>query len=761
MEYEAQRSPGGFQRQLDRLSGLLALFAAGLDEVKKAHDEELCACNSQAAGLQAARPAASQLLPALRGTRRRHSVGCCPLETTADSESSANLAKDRKATLSSIVDVQFISERNCPRLRNEDLRLDSRNCGKPVVIGSYSDIDTVDLNSEASIESLSEWRRQTTVSIPGAMQHRELDEAAEVEGFNRQCSPFSICSLVEAFQLRDAWVLSEKQMSKVSRRRRRSSTAYSGEFGMGLNAASDRQRSFDEGGKFSLPLHPLSLPRAIWNLAAVILVAYDFIVLPLVTFDLPDDLFHETMTGIILAYWTLDIGLSFATGCYVNGKLIMEWREICKQYLKTWLFFDLVILLPGLVLSVANMAARDSVGLLRALRSARTMRLLRFLGILRIFKGNRLLYTLKSGVNSTSLLLCLTVARVILGVILLCHLLASSWYFVGKQSPNGWIYIEGIQDRALGDKYLSSLQWGLARIHPSTFGKNDSLQSVPERIFAIVMSLFAFCGGGYFVSSITTTMSELQRLREGQTRKMHILREYIRDNNISSSLSMRVKNYVETNTSRAREVNTKQIAEFLPAPLVADLRLEAWSPIVAAHPKLITLMTWTPRFLWSLCKTALMETVVFPGDTVFATGDSAEKMFFVIMGAMTYTVGRSITSNSSADSEDIRSGQWLSEAALWTQWRHKGELCGEADSTLLTLDAEQLILLARGHRSSAVEMAYYAHLFVKALNEIGDGVTDLLPVDFPDDDDGTPHYSERSVYTPDSTSEMLVSIAPR
>ncbi|CAK0830718.1 unnamed protein product [Prorocentrum cordatum] len=163
-----------------------------------------------------------------------------------------------------------------------------------------------------------------------------------------------------------------------------------------------------------------------------------------------------------------------------------------------------------------------------------------------------------------------------MGTIIMIHLLACFWFALGKGSTRGWIYQERIDNASFGDQYLVSFQWSMARLHPSTFGENMSLETTRERIFSIIVSLFALCGGGVFISSITNTMAQLQAYRQQRTRKLWVIRAYVRENHISTQLSVRVKKYVEK--SLGRKLREQHAAELVPddprLPIRAPVALE-------------------------------------------------------------------------------------------------------------------------------------------------------------------------------------------
>eukprot|EP00929_Paragymnodinium_shiwhaense_P022913 TRINITY_DN14491_c0_g1_i2.p1 TRINITY_DN14491_c0_g1~~TRINITY_DN14491_c0_g1_i2.p1 ORF type:complete len:773 (-),score=75.49 TRINITY_DN14491_c0_g1_i2:438-2696(-) len=535
------------------------------------------------------------------------------------------------------------------------------------------------------------------------------------------------------FALRPEWVSMEDLLATTSRQTPELDTDYLNKSRLkqwSMRWAAHAQACFDEQHQGHLPLHPQCLRRLAWDLLALLLMGHDLIMLPLAVFDLPSSPERAVLEHIFLGYWTLDVGMSCMTGCHMNGRLTMQWRQIILNYLQTWFAFDMIVLVPQWLAVLASSGGVKSVILLRALRGGRALRYMKFFRLLRLVKMDKVITDLRSNVNSATILLWMTIGRLIFVVIILCHMLSSAWYFIGKLSSNGWVYVEGINQRTLADRYLYTFQWSIARLHPSSFGKNDSLQSTEERLFAICVSMLALGGGGYFVSCITNEMAQLKSLRHAQTRKMFVVREYIRCHSISLNLAMRIKSYVmKTLSQKLQMTYAKELTEFLPAPLVADLRFETWSPVLSNHAFFMKLTMTLPRLIWCLCKEALEEVAVLPGDTVFTTGDSCSRMYFVFVGELTYAPGRLMGVGKCILDEVVRLGQWLSEPALWTVWEHRGELAGHLESSLLTIDVEALMNVAQLHDKGSSFLTLYARKFVSVLQERAesDMITDLLP----------------------------------
>lgn len=92
-------------------------------------------------------------------------------------------------------------------------------------------------------------------------------------------------------------------------------------------------------------LLPSSPVRVMWDLIGVLMIGYDFVVVPLQFFDPPTTLFLAIMGWIVRFYWTLDFPLSFITGyTRPEGRVEMRNLQILLRYISTWMFFDMIIL---------------------------------------------------------------------------------------------------------------------------------------------------------------------------------------------------------------------------------------------------------------------------------------------------------------------------------------------------------------------------------------------------------------------------------
>lgn len=167
-----------------------------------------------------------------------------------------------------------------------------------------------------------------------------------------------------------------------------------------------------------------------------------------------------------------------------------------------------------------------------------------------------------------------------------------------------------------------------------------------------------------------------------------------------------------------------ELIQQLSPPLLMDLHAEIYFPEMAVHAFFREYQEDNAVVMRKLCHLAASETSVSAGDVVFACGEVATKMFFMKSGLLRYTRGE-----YEGDVIFVKTSDWLSEACLWTPWRHLGHSQAISSCLLINLDAQQFIDIVGGAGFvGKFDPACYARLFVEHLNNMD-------PADVGDDHD--------------------------
>merc|ERR1719387_638806 len=78
-------------------------------------------------------------------------------------------------------------------------------------------------------------------------------------------------------------------------------------------------------------ISPTSNRKFIWDMMGLVLIAYDFITIPMQVFPLGESTFTLTMGYITTVFWTFDMFMSCIAGYYDEGIVISDHRRIIKH----------------------------------------------------------------------------------------------------------------------------------------------------------------------------------------------------------------------------------------------------------------------------------------------------------------------------------------------------------------------------------------------------------------------------------------------
>eukprot|EP00928_Gymnodinium_smaydae_P066482 TRINITY_DN4948_c0_g3_i1.p1 TRINITY_DN4948_c0_g3~~TRINITY_DN4948_c0_g3_i1.p1 ORF type:complete len:836 (+),score=139.09 TRINITY_DN4948_c0_g3_i1:147-2654(+) len=545
--------------------------------------------------------------------------------------------------------------------------------------------------------------------------------------------PPPTCTLPADFKVRD--ILQDQDNSREkfrnSMRRRSSNGSLKLGYTSSLCQFVEDEMNEKEAVSRRYVLHPQSRVRFSWDLISIVLLVYDILAIPLFVFDLPYSFGLDVIDKLILLFWTLDIPMSCFTGVYVQTALVLDVPSIVRNYAKTWFLFDVIVLLPDwLLVFIDGTATANSIGMARAARGMRYAKYLRLLRLLRVIKAERTFKEMQNRLNNGMAVLMLNICKLALILVVFLHLLACAWYGVGTTSEDGWTKHHGLLSLDFSEKYLYSFQFAMSRMHPSTFGSLLDLRTRAERIFGIIVSIWGICGGGLFVSSVTTKMTQLQSFRQQRMRKLWVIREYMKDHPISSKLAIRVRKYIEKSLDRKLRLQySVEMAEMLPTGLWVDVHFEAWRPVLNSHSFFCDLCHLHTRAAWCLCHTGIHEKSVLESDQLFSSWDLCSCMRLLTQGCLAYYSNPAMEMDERVVPVLLKRGASVSEAVLWTPWKHRGDMVAVEDSMILSISAEAFLLVLQEYDAVMAQAIPRAHLVVDYLNHNPSLVSDLLPSD--------------------------------
>jgi hypothetical protein len=436
------------------------------------------------------------------------------------------------------------------------------------------------------------------------------------------------------------------------------------------------------------------------------------------------------MGWLTLSFWSLDMISSIFTGYYDNGKLVMDQKKIIKKYLRGWFWLDCMVVLPDwgmkIMGSVVNIA-----GLGRILRVARVMRVLRLLRLLKLKKLFNIVYDL---IDSEVMFIVVNLIKLLTLILIMNHFVACMWYLVGRltkeqNAPKNWLQDRGLTPvwgTTLIWKYLTSLHWSITQFTPASMDVSATNSS--ERLFSIVILFWALVALSSIIGSVSASMTALRNMSSDENKQFWILRRYLKQKGISRALQQRIIKYSEfqhEKSSKAVLPGTVKLLGSLSEQFQIQLAHEMNSPFMLDHPFFCKMagtqgtvagegdvMAMT---LSKLCHHALRTASYAFNEIVFNPGDEGERMYFVKVGSLEYTL-----IDQTSLGTPVGPNLWVSEASLWAVWRHRGRLVARRNvNEAMALVPSSFVEVCRLHPRPWYFARNYGIEFVKYVNSIG------------------------------------------
>lgn len=476
-----------------------------------------------------------------------------------------------------------------------------------------------------------------------------------------------------------------------------------------------------------MPVSPSSRIRLVWDFFGFLLLVHDLIMAPMyISFDshpvidgMPQSYeeFTKTFDIVSAVYWSFDIVMSFLTAYHTNSG-IMERRmsAIAIHYLKNWfpIDFTIVCIDLGLIIIMGR-----SEGGLRAIKTiSRAMRITR---LLRFAKMSKHVGELMARINSEYVLQVVGLLRLLVVIIVLNHYIACVWFYMttlplGKTT---WadVRLVGLGHTDLGYAYFSSLHWSLTQFTPASM--EIFPQNVYERMFNVVVIMFAFVFFSSFVSSITNAMTHIRNINAKAVARDTMIRRFFSDHNISHGLAARVWHFVRhKRVAQGKKLKTDEvpILNQLPVRIRDELRMEVYGPVLMRHPMLHHYLGGCQAALRKICKKGISELTLQPGKEL-KFDDEVKKMIFVQSGNLEFHM-YDVVEEVEGDAENgyiLEAGDWCCEASLWAD---KVALDGHfiaspVGSDLVLLDAEVFRAVAVENFETLDMLVKYSTLFIE------------------------------------------------
>lgn len=461
-------------------------------------------------------------------------------------------------------------------------------------------------------------------------------------------------------------------------------------------------------------IHPSSRMRLAVDIFSISILMVDLTMIPVVLgWDLELEGLLLYFSLFTCSYWAFDIALSFLTGYHHDGEVVMDINMIFWRYCKGWLTLDFIIVFFdwATTFTAVTAAGGDSrTNSARVLRFAKVSRFMRIVGLLRIIRLARTSEDIIDKYASAASRMMLKVLSIFLVVLWMNHMIGCMWYATGRLAPEDtnmrWTettisvadatyeYVE-LHNFYL---YITSFHWSMAQM---TLGAIDLVAvNTTERIFNILMLLFGMLFSSTLVSSLSATLIGFEMQMNDQNQQLRLLRRYLRQNNVSVELSLRVNQQAEHRMREVQRLNDSDVRALglLSSSLHGELRFAIFKPHFTTHPLMRVWLSISSPIVQELCNHNVVFRFLQLNDELFGAGGVCEDVFFLVSGGVNYVQKSESAFVNDTCTCSVEEHAWICEAGLWTLWTHVGTAIATSSCQLVKLSAEGTIRTLQKHR---------------------------------------------------------------
>eukprot|EP00929_Paragymnodinium_shiwhaense_P025859 TRINITY_DN1553_c3_g1_i2.p1 TRINITY_DN1553_c3_g1~~TRINITY_DN1553_c3_g1_i2.p1 ORF type:complete len:1066 (-),score=297.40 TRINITY_DN1553_c3_g1_i2:116-3313(-) len=464
-------------------------------------------------------------------------------------------------------------------------------------------------------------------------------------------------------------------------------------------------------------LNPDGSVRQMWDLVGVFMFAYDAVTIPLLAFDLPQNLILTIMPWIVRLFWTVDFVLNFLTGAKkCDGTVDNRPRVIARDYMLSWFMLDFVVLLLDWLELVTH---TTGLTIARVGKIVKNIRLIRMVRSFKLYKNFEMPQAVREWLINTNDITAIVfgIFRVMTCVIWVTHAVACVFYTIAEvrieaNDTKNWVHAYGYQDAKLGGLYSAAFIWALARFNGEA---GIYAQNSEELAYTSIVTLLLFVVSTSAVSSITTKMTQLELVGVKQSAQFQLLDQYLRNNKISKEIGSRVvrnARHIVTERKKNAPEDSVELLQLISEPLLMEVHYEMYRVTLIRHAFFDHWDFTYPAACRQLCHTGIQQKGLHTGDILFQGGDMPEtpKMYFLVSGSMLYA------RDADLKIERLEENAWACEACFWVPWEHQGTLRSKTDSWILAIDAQKFQTIAKGAILQDADLRKYGKEFVKHLN---------------------------------------------
>mmetsp|Transcript_43553 Transcript_43553/g.100303 ORF Transcript_43553/g.100303 Transcript_43553/m.100303 type:complete len:855 (+) Transcript_43553:74-2638(+) len=475
-------------------------------------------------------------------------------------------------------------------------------------------------------------------------------------------------------------------------------------------------------------LDPSSRRRFMWDALASVMILYDITTLPMnwgFGWALPD-VANVIMTWVVMAFFTTDIPLTCFTGYYSEGRLVMRPKKVLANYAKSYMFLDMLAVLPDWVVLIMDLTwGHSEGGYFRISKSMRMLRILRTVKLVRLARLNRFASELIAGIQNEYWMSFFKIGKLSALLLLVSHYAACGWFALGDTQSGGWVSDE-MRGRSFLRQYLTCLEWSLSNYTGGVFWADAS--TVAELSYACLVCFLSMLLGAYLVSSFTNTISHMTRFHGQSIQRRWHINQFMQDQRVTKTLQVRVRKYLTQVANQNINDDLQDISSIfvnMPPYLLMELNAEVIAPVLYRHHMLKSCATTWPLFIHKMCQDCVHQVRLIEEEILFAVHEDCRYLSFPIDGLVLYE-------HSEGGEENVEKHRWYSEVAMYLSFVHCGSMrCLEvAQFICLVLDAfERIISQHPGLHRELMDQAIEVRTWALERQDSEGAISDLTVTD--------------------------------
>ncbi|CAH8484321.1 unnamed protein product [Schistosoma guineensis] len=451
-------------------------------------------------------------------------------------------------------------------------------------------------------------------------------------------------------------------------------------FGTKLALDRERLRQEQQGDWI---IHPCSNFRFYWDLIMLLLLIANLIILPVAISFFNDDLsIHWIVFNCVSdTVFLIDIGVNFRTGIIKNNfadEIMLNPKEIARQYLKTWFLLDLLSSLP---LDYIYLILHDNENFTQFVHAGRALRFLRFvklLSLIRLLRLSRLVRYVSEWeefINLASKFI--GIFNLVLLLLLLGHWNACLQFLIPMLHDypvESWVAKGKLQNAYWFDQYTWALFKAMSHMLTIGYGRYPPT-SLSEAWVTVISMVTGATGYALFVGHAAALIQSFDCSKRLYREKFKQVDEYMAYRKLPRGLRKRIASYYE-HRYQGKMFNENEILNELSECLKEQIINYNCRALVAAVP----FFTFADQNFVSEVVVKLRYEVFQPGDLIIKEGTIGTKMYFIQEGIV------DIVTRDGEVATSLSDGSYFGEICLLTNARRVASVRAETYCNVYSLD---------------------------------------------------------------------------